>query len=88
MNERVLVKPAKGLRVPLPDHPKQYLPEAGRVVIYDQYWFRRVAEGAVTIQKLKEADNPEPAPAPASSPDPAEEKPEDEKKKSKKTDKK
>lgn len=49
--QRVFLIPVGNVKVPIPDRPTQYLPENGMSVIYDQYWYRRIAEGCVKISK-------------------------------------
>ena len=48
MKRYEFIKPAQGFKVWDPQ-TGAFLPEAGRRVLYDQYWSRRQTEGAIVI---------------------------------------
>lgn len=47
MTERIRIRPAAGLKVPIPGRPKKPLAEKGESVDLDGYWRRRLAAGEV-----------------------------------------
>lgn len=64
MAKTATVKPAPGLRVPIPGTPPKVLPESGAEVPLDEYWRNRLRDGdvievtpaaAATASKKKES---------------------------------
>lgn len=53
MAKTVTVKPAAGQRVRMPGSPPKWLPEAGALVVLDEYWRNRLKDGEVV--EVKEA---------------------------------
>lgn len=47
MTERIRIRPAEGLKVPVPGRPKKPLAATGEFVQLDGYWRRRLAAGEV-----------------------------------------
>lgn len=56
------VTPRAGILVPLPDS-NGYLPEDGKLVVLNSYWYQRQADGDVTVTDLTEDIAAAPAPA-------------------------
>jgi hypothetical protein len=63
MTERARIRPAEGLKVPVPGRPKKALVSTGESVDLDGYWRRRLAAGEVVrVEDVK----PSPKKAPKS----------------------
>ena len=52
MNERMLVRPAEGLKVRHPD--RRHLAKQGETVTLTSYWRRRIAAGDVIAESLSD----------------------------------
>ncbi len=52
--DRIFLKPVDGLKIPMPENAKTYLPENGKSVKHDQYWARRIIDGDVIKVKQEE----------------------------------
>ena len=50
--EKMVVKPAPGMKIRMPDNPREFLPTTGAEVERNAFWVRRLRDGdAIEVAK-------------------------------------